>query len=253
MLRIAVSNAQTLGTRATQEDAFGCSTFPPAGLIDNTSFTAVVADGIGGLPKGEYASRIAVQSFLDAHSNSPVDISERERLLLATEKANAAVHRFPIESSFNHDIGTTIIAASIHPHGLDWLSIGDSRIYLYREDELKQLSTDHVFLADLLNDAEKGLISRDQAMQDPRRDALISYLGDLAISRIDQNQEPLILGAGDTLLLCTDGVYRSLSPDEISRVLGNSTDDPANELIAAIEEKKLVQQDNATVIVIRII
>ncbi len=252
MFRISVSNAQAKGARSLQEDAFGSSPLPKDGLLADGCFSAIVADGIGGLPHGEYASRIAVQSFLESCVTTPAEIDAGERLFIALEKANTAVYTFQRESCSEDGLGTTMIAVSIHSDGLDWISVGDSHLYLFRDGTLTQLNTDHVYLADLFGLVNSGLLSREEAMLDPRREALTSYIGDQAIPQIDRNQEPMPLRVGDTLLLCSDGVYDFLSREELSLVLADSKTDPAGDLIHLIEKRRLKHQDNATAIVIGI-
>ena len=113
--------------------------------------------------------------------------------------------------------GSTLAAAVIKDDELYWVSVGDSRIYLYRRGEMTQLTTDHDYARELAREAALGNISPEEAATHPQRQALTSYLGLPFLSEIDRNEDPIILEPGDRILLCSDGLYKTIPDEEISQ------------------------------------
>ncbi len=129
---IRPGNAQWIGARQEQEDAFDFAGFDARGQAGPEGVLEVVADGMGGLNKGLAASQGAVTAFLAAWAGQPPDLAVTEPLLGAITTANQAVHNLARATAGEGEVGTTLIAAAIHQGHLFWISAGDSRLYLYR-------------------------------------------------------------------------------------------------------------------------
>ncbi len=245
-------NAQWIGARQEQEDAFGFAGFDARGQAGPDGVLAVVADGMGGLSEGRAASQGAVSGFLAAWAAQPPDLDVTERLLGAITAANQVVHNLARATAGEGEVGTTLVAAAIHQGHLFWISAGDSRLYLYRaaDGSLTPCNEEHNLALQLWREAPADGPTPDWIEDHPQRDALISFLGLAEIPEIDRNLRPLALEAGDRLLLCSDGVDGVLSPDELKEGLDADPQTAAEGLIARLQELQRRYQDNATVAIL---
>ncbi len=245
-LQVAHSNHQHLGARENQEDAFALSDSGDPDQVRKNGVLAVVADGMGGLSCGEVASQTAVNTFLDIYQSSSGDI--RQRLYQALTVANSAVFDQAYDGQQDYDMGTTLVAAVIHDNHLYWIAAGDSRIYLLRDGKLILLSRDHIYGNHLELDVEKGKISREEADNHPEKDYLTSYLGLIELPEIDSSEDPLALQPGDLILLCSDGLYDTLSEEEIEQALKEAKGNISEKLVNSALVRKNKHQDNITVV-----
>ena len=133
------------------------------------------------------------------------------------------------------------------------MSVGDSRIYLWRDGGLIQLNREHNFFHDLTLLALQGDLTFEEADADPRCENLTSYIGWGFPRSIEWNEDPVSLLPGDQILLVSDGVYRALSQDELASCLYKSTAQrSAQSMHALIQKKDFSNQDNYTGIVLKI-
>lgn len=202
------------GTREYQQDALNVEIRQDR-ETGESRIISVLCDGMGGLEGGERASRLAVSRMmdeLDTSWNTYPDI-----YLDAAMDVNYEVRNLrDQETGRKLEAGTTLTAASIQKNQLYWCSVGDSRIYLYRQGVMQCLTRDHIYGNDLDEMAEKGEITAEQAEKTPGRSALTSYLGIRNLERINYNQTSMELRHGDVILQCSDGLYRSLSEMEMA-------------------------------------
>lgn len=247
-----MGNAQTLGARAEQQDAFGFSDKDDDGFVRHGGVLAVVADGMGGHAHGGNASRIAVQTFLHEYMAKPVHRPIIDALHQAFVSANAAVCAFAEAVGELDNCGTTLLAAVVHPesHSLNWIGAGDSRLYLIRDHQWIQLTTDATYANVLLNQQIKGMGLGNEWQRDGPLRALTSFLGVPETGDIDCSLRGFKLHAGDWLVLCTDGVYNTLDPAECLACLTGEPQRACENLILAVSAKHQSHQDNATVAVI---
>lgn len=211
---------------------------------------AVLADGMGGHVGGERASTTACRGFVDALAARTAD---GEELLDALASANEAIRRETSSEPGLLGMGCTLIGATFGAHGLRWVSVGDSRLLLFRRGELYQLNEDHS-LAPLLDQlAANGEMTREQALAHPRRHHLRSALTGESIELIDHANEAVALEAGDCVILASDGID-TLEPDRIADVIEqsrlNGAEAIAAALIATVDAAGHPTQDNTTVMAI---
>lgn len=250
MMLIRPDNAQHIGAREQQEDAFGFSSFKQTEIIHKRGFAAVLADGMGGMTQGREVSQLAVQSFL-SYFHDPTNEEEIPVLLQnALFHVNECVHGYAKENGVQNLVGSTLIAAIVKNQHLYWISVGDSRIYLFRQNELIQLTEDHVYGKVLNEQAALGKITKEEAENDPQRAALTSFIGLEELKEIDQNVIPFPLQVGDRILLCSDGVYGFISEPEISHILQEVQEDVCQVIVNKVLEKRHLYQDNITAILI---
>lgn len=179
---------------------------------------AIVADGMGGHAAGEIASRMAARSvMLFLREQTMID----EKVLRASvEKANDVVYQ---ESQSNEEcggMGTTMIICYETDGTLHWAHVGDSRLYLYREGRLHQITQDHSFVGEL---ERSGQITKEEAETHPKRNLLMRAIG--ADNEIEVDTGILPIFETDTILMCSDGLTNMVSETEIADVIGACGDD----------------------------
>lgn len=251
-LRPQPGNAQWIGARAYQEDAFGFAGFDARGRAESDTVLAVVADGMGGLAEGRAASQAAVTAFLAQYQARPLEEPLPDRLLAALLAANDAVHTLAKATAGEGQVGTTLVAAAIQAGQLWWVAAGDSRLYFYRaaDGSLTSANEPHNYAHHLWSQVPSESPYPDWIDAHPDREALVSFLGLAEIPEIDRNLRPLSLAAGDRLLLCSDGVDGVLTPAELVAELPGPPQAAAEGLIARLQALARPAQDNATVAIL---
>jgi protein phosphatase len=249
-MRIIPGNAQHIGSRKEQQDDFGFSDIDDPIFVSHGGVLALLTDGMGGLSKGREASLIAKNSMLSQYEKKSIAESMPEALNRSLIAANSEVLEMARLNGMEGEVGTTLVAAAIKEKELYWVSVGDSRIYLWRDGKMTQLTMDHDFGLHLSREVMKGNISPEEAENHPERDALVSYLGLQELTEIDRNKEPFILEDGDRILLCSDGLYNAISEKEISQLISGHPQNAAEALIEAVIAQGKNNQDNVTVAIL---
>jgi PPM family protein phosphatase len=244
-MRVEPDNAQVIGAREEQQDAFGYAAEDSA-FVAHGGRMVIVADGMGGMAAGREASRAAVAAMLDSYHEKTKEEPIPEALQRSLLAANEAVFQMAKSRNLVGSTGTTAVAAVVHGSILYWTWAGDSRIYLVRGEETRLISEDHVHGRSLDAAAERGLLSTEEAENDPRRAHLNSFLG---LERVEEvGTGKLALGDGDVVMLCSDGVSGALSESEIAEaVQAGPFLGSAARVLEHLREKALPGQDNATV------
>ncbi|HET7909190.1 MAG TPA: protein phosphatase 2C domain-containing protein [Nitrospira sp.] len=251
--------AATRGARDYQEDtaAFWPDGGEPVRLSSegpayDASGFAVLADGMGGHAGGAVASRMVCDSFIDTAANHSG--STNDRLIAALRAANGAIATKIAESPLLAGMGSTLVGAAFGAEGLEWVSVGDSPLYLFRRGEIALLNEDHSLAPELDRLVSEGKLTEEEARRDPRRHMLRSAVTGEDIDLIDVSRRPLALEAGDYVVLASDGIA-TLDTGELARVIqGYGADGAAgvaSAIIRAIEAVREPYQDNATVLVVR--
>jgi protein phosphatase len=233
------------GARNYQEDA--AVVRPHAGGL-----AAVLADGMGGHAGGAVASEVASTHFLDAFAAAAGD--ESSRLDEALDLANAALADRAAGRPELRGMGCTLIGASFGPASLDWISVGDSPLYLVRGGGILRLNEDHSLAPEIDRLVALGRMSEDVARIDPRRHVLRSALMGGEIELVDRSQTALALQPGDVVILASDGIH-SIPEAEIAHlaVAAATPDAAAEALIAAVGAADDPHQDNTTVVVVHVL
>lgn len=231
------------GDRSHQEDHFG---------FDNSradDFLMVIADGMGGHQGGAIASRCAVKTFIETYRT--LSGSTLKRLWETLQKTNDQLALEIQAQEKLKGMGCTLVGVALNEKGLEWISVGDSPLWLYHAEQLHRLNADHSLMPILQKQVERGVITPNEALEHPNRHWLRSALMGSQIDLIDQSLMPLKLVPGDRILLASDGIL-TLSEQEISQILSQSL--PARKLVkkllAAVEKKGKQGQDNTTILVV---
>ena len=248
---VTPGNAQHVGARSEQQDAFGFSAFDDASFVEHAGVLAIVADGMGGMAMGREASAIAVRTFLASYAAKEKEEKIGAVMVRGLHTANRAVNRKAAEVGVEGEAGTTLVAVVIHEGMLYRIAAGDSRIYLFRDGALRQLTTDFNYGRVLDRMAENGEISRSEAAAHPSRAALTSYLGKDEVDEYDSpTDKPLVLQSGDKILLASDGLFGFLDETEIALLMVQTPQHAAEALIEATLKRQHPYQDNITVAIL---
>jgi protein phosphatase len=248
---IKVGNAQYIGARGEQEDYFGITDETDEDFVRHGGVVAVVADGVGGHAHGGKASELAVREFLRVYRAKPRGVPIPDALYKALKAANHAVCTFAEAEGETGNCGTTLAAAALHPESrsLYWANVGDSRIYLMRGQEWAQLTTDGNYASQQLKKVARGIAPQEALNPDANHRILTSFLGLKHYCEIERSLRPFTVHSGDWIVLCTDGVFNTLTGDELLGCLKSEPKAVCEMLVRAVLAKGLINQDNCTVAV----
>lgn len=220
----------------------------------------VVADGMGGHAHGEVASRIAVETIEefvqltsgDADVTWPYGIDEQlslngNRLKTSIRFANQKLLEHAKSRSDCEGMATTVVAVLVEADAAEIAHVGDSRVYLIRDDTIRCLTSDHSWVNEQVL---SGVIDSEQARNHPLRNVVTRALG--GKPELDVDVQSLKLQSGDRLLLCSDGLTTMLDDDAILKiVLGDDGGlEQADALVAAANENG--GDDNITAILLKV-
>lgn len=183
---------------------------------DKKNLIAVVADGMGGHNAGEVASKMACKIVLDYCLREWDNDSPEALLQNAFHQAHQEIIAAGESNSEQEGMGTTATAVIIRHNQYYLGHIGDSRAYLFRDESLSQLSTDHTLVNEMFKSGEITKVERDHH---PMNNVLLQALGTLPTINPQISSSALALEEGDRLLLCSDGVYDALSEDDLTELL----------------------------------
>ncbi|MBF0492978.1 MAG: bifunctional protein-serine/threonine kinase/phosphatase [Deltaproteobacteria bacterium] len=218
--------------RANNED---CIAYWKPESLDEQRFRgaiAILADGVGGHGKGEVASQLAVATVLKVFQESQ-DLSSSQQLLAeAFTRANTAVYDQGMDHHSPLRMATTLAAVVFRGNQICVGNVGDSRVYIIRKGQIKQVSTDHSYVA---MQHKLGLINDEEARHSENRSILTRSIGHDAITRVDFEEETIF--PGDHILLCSDGLHAYVSDNEICNVVScNSPARACQELLTLAEK-----------------
>lgn len=208
-------------------------------------YLCAVADGMGGHLAGDVASLLAVEELALGVAETIHGLPPSEVLSLAVMRANNKVLLRAQSDPSCSGMGTTLTAALVFPDIAFICHVGDSRAYAYQGGGLTRLTNDHSYVEELLRIGELTL---DDAEKHPKRNILTRALGVHEQLQVDCQEYDL--GGVEMLLLCTDGLTKLLSDQEIQSIIEAQTD-PA-EVLHSLLELALGRgaPDNVTVLLI---
>lgn len=191
----------------------------------------IACDGMGGANRGELASKLALDILSEAFKKKPrhrFPYLNRMWLTKIAKEANAKINRAGDKNGKNKGMGTTMVCALISGNHLLVGNIGDSRAYrlTLEENKLEQLTVDQTYVRYLVS---AGKISEQEASSHPDRHVLMNALGIYPSLSITLTDYPY---HGESILLCTDGLYNQVSKEQIANVL--CTDDRCDQKVATL-------------------
>ena len=203
------------------------------------SVLIAVADGAGGTPAGEEASGVVIERLNDFQPDSqPPEANLVKLMQEADQQIFGAVEKEPDLKG----MGSTLTAAFVRGEAVFWAHVGDSRLYLFREDELTQITEDDTMAGFLLSEGE---ITREESRVHPGRDFLFDFIGS---GEFEEETGSFTIRKDDLLLLTTDGLHDGV-PEEIlvSILLSNSELDKKLDALVSTALKES-GKDNVTVV-----
>ncbi|MDR2007195.1 MAG: Stp1/IreP family PP2C-type Ser/Thr phosphatase [Acidaminococcales bacterium] len=180
----------------------------------------IVADGMGGHLAGEIASRDAIACVKEFIG----DNKGRDRLFVLAEAvkyANKYIFNKAQSGVQYKGMGTTVTVASVTEDKLFYAHVGDSRLYLFRNAKLERITSDHSFIAQLL---ESGQITPEEAAVHPNKNVITKAVG--AAPDIDPDTGCVALLAKDVFLICSDGLTNMLPDGAIAEIIGGGLENP---------------------------
>jgi serine/threonine protein phosphatase PrpC len=245
----AAGNTDIGLVRKNNEDNFG---------YDLRHGIFVVCDGMGGQQAGELASKIAVDTVLDyfrqARNVAPVGGARFEGvspravgLASAIQLANQSIHESGARNLHHAGMGSTIVAVVVEGNLFSIANVGDSRIYLIRQNDAVQLTNDHSLV---MEQVRRGLMTLEEAEQSKMQNVIVRALG------TDDSVEPDLADhefkSDDVLLLCSDGMSRYVKNEKMAEAVSqDSLEQACTDLIEAA--KSGGSDDNITCLLVRAI
>lgn len=233
-----------IGAREDQQDSYSISD-----LTDQSrGVMAVVADGMGGLSNGSLVSGILAKTFRERFRTFSEGTPADDILIESALYANAEVNRALSSSGKS---GSTLVSVLIRDGRLHFLTVGDSHLYLYRNGALLLLNREHVYSEELAVKAVNRMIPTERIKNDRQAKSLTSYFGIGNIPYVDRSSvNGIRLVKGDKLLLCSDGVYGTLSEDRLEDSLSLPITEAAREIDEGIRFADAPHQDNYTALIL---
>ncbi len=242
-MRFNVYQVSRKGGRAKNEDRMGYCYTRSAGLFS-------LADGMGGHPEGEVASQLALQTMA-AHFQrdaKPLLKDPLQFLQQAILTGHQALLRYATDRGLLDTPRTTVVACVLQGQSAYWAHCGDSRLYLVRQGKLVVRTRDHSYTE--LQDALAHSGQPPPAMAQYNRNVLFTCLGSPGKPVVDTTG-PLQLQPGDRLMLCSDGLWSTLSDDTIVELLGQR---PISDAVPELAERALreagARSDNVTLLAV---
>ena len=240
-----LSDAGRDASKQINEDASGFAETPLGHL-------AVVCDGMGGHSAGREASQAAVRRVLEVARAASDAATPDQALTASLEQANDAVYEVGGDSPLELRPGSTCVAILLHEGRAHVAHAGDSRAYLVREANIERLTRDHSMVQQLV---DSGMLSPAEALAHPEANKITRALGIAPNIEVEVRTSPVHLRAGDTLLLCSDGLTDLVSDPEIQAVvqhrIGNGAAAVCHELVALANSRG--GHDNITVVTLHVI
>ena len=237
--------------RENNEDAF---------LVELDAGLFIVADGMGGHAAGEVASEIAVHTVAEIlleqddpdetrleRATPDDDEAIRERLRYSTNQASLRIRREAMANPAQTGMGTTLVVLLIEDDVAHLGHVGDSRIYLFRDDRLHRLTRDHTVVQ---QEIDAGRLSPELARIVPHKNILTQSVGYHGPVEPDTSTRPV--EPGDVFVLCSDGLTDPLDDAQLAQIIRST---PPEDLAETLVQEALVNgtEDNVTVIVVRVV
>ena len=230
-----------IGKRRKLNQDYVFASVSPIGNLPNVF---IVADGMGGHNAGDYASKATVETMerriRESHMTEPVEI-----LGCAIREANSHIRRMASENERLSGMGTTVVAATLQGGVLEVANVGDSRLYIANQREIRQITRDHSLVEEMVR---MGGIDRLAARNHPDKNIITRAIGAMDTVEADFFQVDLL--RGDMILLCSDGLTNMLEDEEIRKIVSAATElsEKGKALVGAANDNG--GKDNIAVILI---
>ncbi|MCR5476556.1 MAG: Stp1/IreP family PP2C-type Ser/Thr phosphatase [Lachnospiraceae bacterium] len=213
--------------------------------IGNLSNVFIVADGMGGHAAGDLASKSAVEvitrSIGESFESNPSIILRK-----AIEAANERVFEVAEANPELEGMGTTVVAATFIGRFLQVANVGDSRLYVIHDREIRQVTVDHSLVEEMVR---RGAVTREDSSHHPKKNIITRAVGVKETVDVDLFTEEL--EDGDMVLLCTDGLTNMVSDERIRMTVAASRDVTEAVIHLVDEANEQGGKDNISVILVQ--
>lgn len=231
--------------RSMNQDSFFADTVGKLGGKDVV--LCLVCDGMGGAKAGDLASSTARDVFVEAIKSDVAAGNGNFRVIMAdaASKANRTIMELAENNPDYRGMGTTLVAAILCEDKTTVINVGDSRCYIIKDNEIKQITKDHSLVEDMI---DKGELSREQAWRHPRKNLITRAVGTEHSVHCDTFE--VELEPGDHLLLCSDGLSNIVNAQEMlfEVLYGDSSDTAADRMMQIALGRNA--SDNVTVVLL---
>jgi protein phosphatase len=199
---------------------------------------------MGGHNAGDYASRYTIETIVDeiskSNDESPVFVLEK-----AIKRANTLIRQKSEEETELNGMGTTVVAATIEGNKLCVANVGDSRLYIINNREIRQITRDHSLVEEMVR---MGGLKREMARNHPDKNIITRAIG--ALDDVDVDFFEVRLNKGDTILMCSDGLSNMIEDEEIRMIMQGQRDivEKAESLVKAANNNG--GKDNIAVVLV---
>ena len=238
-----IATASRLGSRQSNEDSFTVVETPEATLM-------LLADGMGGHKGGKLASQTFVDSCAQMFNQTNRPIADPRQFL---EDIIFIAHRDVLQAGKKQappiEPRTTCVLCLVQDGHAWWAHVGDSRLYHYRHSRMLSHTTDHSEVEQMV---KQGVISKQEKNSHPYRNVVLQCIGSPNTPPRPSYSKKTVLQRGDTLLLCSDGLWSAFSEHDLGRNLRQQNLAQSIEMLASTaEEKTYPSSDNISVIALR--
>ncbi len=242
-MKYQITEYSVRGSRQTNQDCIG---FAERG----NSVLLALADGLGGHTGGELASELLVQAVIHAYQSikQPLITQPSAFLALAILHAHRAIDAMGKAQTPPIQPRTTCVLCLVQDGYAYWAHVGDSRLYLFRNNEVIRRTKDHTIIEQL---KQEGVLSEEETLGHPDKNRLLKCVGGPREPSITLGEETVLI-PDDVLLLCTDGLWESLSISEIQQYMGRTNlEDAVVDMLLSAETKMEGSSDNITATCLR--
>jgi protein phosphatase len=234
--KIEIGNHSDIGrVREVNEDYFGSFHGTYGELL-------IVCDGMGGHKGGEIASRLSVESIKNHFELLDNSFNPIKELRASIQSANNTLIDTAKNDPALKDMGSTVVITLMKNEKAYTANLGDSRIYLYREGEIKRLTKDHSLVQQMV---DSRMISEEEAKHHPQKNVITRSLG-IGLETEPEVSDEINLNDGDIFVLCSDGLTTLVNDEEILKVVSKeSVQDAADKLVELANKRG--GEDNITV------
>lgn len=207
---------------------------------------SIVCDGMGGHAGGKEASELAIATIVEIVEAAPPMTTASSALKRALEEANARIWAMPTAEA-GWRPGSTVVAVLVHEDGAEIAHVGDSRVYLVHAGAISQVTRDHSMVQEMV---DRNLIRAEDAATHPDANKILRALGIAKEVEVELRAEPISYVAGDTFVLCSDGLSDLVSPAEILDIAGSH---PPKQAVGQLVDLANARggHDNITAMVLR--
>ncbi len=198
--------------RFDNEDAIGIQEIS-GGLL------AIVCDGLGGNKAGEVASNLAIETVINDFIEIPNSIDWLEKIRISLSDANKAVYEKSISNFEYKGMATTAEVLFLKDDSAYWGHVGDSRIYLFKNNKIQKLTKDHSLVQKLL---DEGYLTIKEAENHPNKNIIMRAVGEQPDLDIDLSKQKNNNNDQNKYFLCSDGVTAVINDEELQDILRNT-------------------------------